>query len=76
MANIGKVTVTSPVRTVIADPKFKPKPNVALSELTDTNITSPQTGDIVTWDSTLQKFVVKPVDQAQVTIGTINGGSF
>lgn len=76
MANIGKVTVTSPVRTVIADPKFKPKPNVALSELTDTNITSPQTGDVVSWDSTSQKFIVKQLDQSQITIQTVNGGSF
>ena len=47
MATIGKVTITSPVRTTIADPKFRPKPNVALSELTDVSIVLPEDGEIV-----------------------------
>ena len=79
MVKIGKVSVSANPRTTIADPKFKPKVNVALTELVDVDPASVSTvedGDIVVYDATLQKFVVAPVNQAQVEVTAINGGSF
>jgi hypothetical protein len=74
MATIGKVTITSPVRTTIADPQFRPKPNVALSELTDVSITTPQEGQVVAYDGISGKF--KTSSLAAITLGSINGGQF
>jgi hypothetical protein len=74
MATIGKVTITSPVRTTIADPKFRPKPNVALSELTDVSITTPEDGEIVAYDALSGKFKTSSI--VDIAIGNINGGQF
>jgi hypothetical protein len=74
MATIGKVTITSPVRTTIADPKFRPKPNVALSELTDVSIVSPGNGEIIAYDALLGKYKTTPI--TNVAIDNINGGRF
>jgi hypothetical protein len=74
MATIGKVTITSPVRTTIADPKFRPKPNVALSELTDVSITLPEDGEIIAYDAALGKY--KTTSIVDIAIGNINGGQF
>jgi hypothetical protein len=74
MATIGKVTITSPVRTTIADPKFRPKPNVALSELTDVSIVLPEDGEIVAYDAVSGKFKTSSI--VDIAIGNINGGQF
>jgi hypothetical protein len=74
MATIGKVTITSPVRTTIADPKFRPKPNVALSELTDVSIVLPEDGEIVAYDAISGKFKTSSI--VDIAIGNINGGQF
>jgi hypothetical protein len=74
MATIGKVTITSPVRTTIADPKFRPKPNVALSELTDVSITTPEDGELISYDAASGKYKTSSI--ADIAIGNINGGQF
>jgi hypothetical protein len=71
---IGRVSVTSAVRTTIADPKFQPKPNVALTELTDVSITLPEDGEIVAYDASLGKYKTSSI--ADIAIGNINGGQF
>jgi hypothetical protein len=74
MATIGKVTITSPVRTTIADPKFRPKPNVALSELTDVSITTPEDGELISYDAASGKYKTSSI--VDIAIGNINGGQF
>jgi hypothetical protein len=74
MATIGKVTITSPVRTTIADPKFRTKPNVALSELSDVSIVSPEDGELVAYDALSGKFKTSSI--IDIAIGNINGGRF
>lgn len=76
MLNIGRVSVQQNLRTVIADPNFKPKPNVALVELTDTQIITPEDGDVLLYDASNSKFVASPLGEASVSIASINGGSF
>lgn len=73
---IGKVAVSSPNRTFISDPKFKPKPNVALVELTDVTIESLQDGEVITYNSDEGKFIIAPINQAQINLRNIVGGSF
>jgi hypothetical protein len=71
---IGKVSVTSAVRTTIADPKFQPKPNVALSELTDVSVVSPADGEIISYDALSGKYKTKSI--VDIAIENINGGRF
>jgi hypothetical protein len=71
-----KVTVSSSNRTVIADPRFKPKPNVALTELSDTTVTNPEEGDVVAFDASEGKFTNKRIGDVVVTITNIQGGNF
>jgi hypothetical protein len=76
MATIGKVTITSSVRTTIADPKFKPKPNVALTELSDTSISTLENNQVLTYSSTDGKFILKNLGDIDTKIDKINGGFF
>ena len=71
---IGRVSVTSAVRTTIADPKFQPKPNVALSELTDVSITLPEDGQILAYDALSEKYKTSSI--VDIAIQNINGGQF
>lgn len=73
---IGKVAVQQSLRTTVADPNFKPKPNVALTELVDTNITSLEDGQVVTYSSVDGKFIVKGIGDIDAKIDKINGGFF
>jgi hypothetical protein len=73
---IGKVEVQQTLRTIIADPKFKPKPNVALTELVDTNITTLEDGQVLTYNSTEEKFITKNLGDIDTKISSINGGFF
>lgn len=75
VGSLGKVTVRGQVKTTIADPNFKPKPNVALLELTDTQVVNVQDGDFIVYDAVTGKF--KNEDAvAALDIKNINGGAF
>lgn len=74
--DIGKVTIKQSTRTVIADPKYQVKPNVALVELSDTDIVEPENGEVLVYDALTAKFKSSPLGEAQVSLVSINGGSF
>ena len=65
--------VRQQTRSTIVAQNFAPKPNVALSELTDINITSVQDGQVLQYDSATGKFVANTVTASVVEV---NGGSF
>jgi len=71
-----QVAISSPNRTVIADPRFKPKPNVALVELSDTTLTNLEEGDVVAFDASEGKFTNQRLGDITATISNINGGNF
>ena len=71
--NIGQVKLTQQTRSTIAAQNFAPKPNVALTELTDMNIASVQNGQVIQFDSATGKFVANTVT---ATVISVNGGSF
>jgi hypothetical protein len=73
MAIVGKIKVGQTNRTAIVSSNFKPKPNVALTELTDTNIVSVQNGQVLQYNSTTGKFEANTVT---ATVVSVNGGSF
>ena len=72
-SNIGQVKLTQQTRSTIAAQNFAPKPNVALTELTDMNIASVQNGQVIQFDSATGKFVANTVT---ATVISVNGGSF
>jgi hypothetical protein len=72
-SGIGQVVVNQQTRTTVASQNFKPKPNVALTELTDTNITSIQDKQVLQYDSATGKFIANTVTASLVSV---NGGSF
>lgn len=72
-SGVGRVTVSQQTRTTVAAQNFKPKPNVALTELTDINVTNVQDGQVIQFDSATGKFIANTVS-ASVTF--VNGGAF
>ena len=71
--NIGQVKLTQQTRSTIAAQNFAPKPNVALTELTDINIAAVQDKQVIQYDSATGKFVANTVTASVVEV---NGGSF
>ena len=72
MANIV-AKITQQTRSTIVAQNFKPKPNVALSELTDMNVSGVQDKQVIQYDSATGKFVANTVS---ATVTSVNGGSF
>jgi hypothetical protein len=70
---VGKVKVTEQTRSTIVSQNFKPKPNVALVELTDTNITNLQDKQVIQYDSATGKFVANSVTAIAINV---YGGTF
>lgn len=72
-SGIGQVVVSQQTRTTVAAQNFKPKPNVALTELTDTNIANVQDKQVLQFDSATGKFIANTVS---ATVTVVNGGAF
>ena len=70
---IGQVTVTQPVRSTVVAQNFKPKPNVALTELTDTNLSGVEDKQVLQFDSATGKFIANTIT---ATVVSVNGGAF
>jgi hypothetical protein len=71
--NIGQVKLTQKTRSIIVDQNFKPKPNVAMTDLTDTDVVGVQNGQVIQYNSTLGKFVANTVIASVIAV---NGGYF
>jgi len=72
-SGVGQVTVSQQTRTTVAAQNFKPKPNVALTELTDINVANVQDGQVIQFDSATGKFIANTVS---ATVTSVNGGAF
>jgi hypothetical protein len=72
MANIV-AKVTQQTRSTVVSQSFKPKPNVALTELTDINVAGVQDKQVLQFDSATGKFIANTVS---ATVVSVNGGSF
>jgi hypothetical protein len=73
VALIGKVKVGQTNRTTVVSSNFNPKPNVALTELSDISISSVQNGQVIQYNSATGKFEANSVT---ATVVSVNGGSF
>ena len=73
MAIVGKVKIGQTNRTTIVSSNFKPKPNVALTELSDTSLTGVEDGQVIQYNSTTGKFEANTVT---ATVTSVFGGKF
>jgi hypothetical protein len=73
MAIIGRVKIGQTNRTTVVASNFNPKPNVALTELSDTNITGVSNGQVIQFNSATGKFEANTIT---ATVVSVNGGSF
>ena len=73
MADIGKVTVFQPNRSTIVSSKYKPQPNVALSEINDVNTENVQDGFSLVYVSANNRYEMKI---ATSVIDNLDGGYF
>lgn len=74
--DIGRLKISSPIRTVVADPNFKSKPNVSISEIRGVNVITRSSGDILVYDSTNDTFTSSPITAATISLDTVSGGTF
>jgi hypothetical protein len=74
--DIGRLKISSPIRTVVADPNFKVKPNVSISEIRGVNVITRSSGDVLVYDSINDTFTSSPIDAATISLNTIIGGTF
>jgi hypothetical protein len=73
MATIGRVKVGQTNRTTVVASNFNPKPNVALTELSDTSLIGIEDGQVIQFNSATGKFEANTVT---ATLVSVNGGSF
>ena len=75
MANIGKVTVNTPKRTIIVSQDFKAKPNVSLSEIggVDTVSVATENGFALVYNSSTGNYEPQAVT---AVVTSIDGGRF
>jgi hypothetical protein len=73
MPDIGKVTVFQPNRTTVVSPKYKPKPNVALSEINDVSTENVQDGFSLVYSSANSRYEMKI---ATTVLEKVDGGYF
>ncbi len=60
-------------RSTVVAQNFAPKPNVALTELTDINVANVQDGQVIQFDSATGKFIANTVT---ATVVSVQGGTF
>jgi hypothetical protein len=73
MAIIGRVKIGQTNRTTVVASNFNPKPNVALTELSDTSLTGISNGQVIQYNSATGKFEANTIT---ATVVSVNGGSF
>ena len=73
MPDLGKVTVFQPNRTTVVSPKYKPKPNVALSEINDVSTENVQDGFSLVYSSANSRYEMKI---ATTVLEKVDGGYF
>mgnify|MGYP003338283874 CR=1 FL=1 len=65
--------LTQQTRSTIVAQNYKPKPNVALTELTDTSLSGVQDGQVLQFNAATGKFEANTITS---TVATVDGGRF
>lgn len=70
-----KVTV-SPKTNIVSSVNFSPRPTISLGQITNVDASDPDDGEALVYDSTQNKYVVKPILISSNNITNIAGGTF
>lgn len=70
-----KVTV-KPKKTVVSSVNVGPKPSLTLGQLLNVDASDPDNGEVLVYDSTTNKYIVKPVVVDANNITNLSGGTF
>ena len=73
--DIGRVVINQPNRTTITSPNYRPKPNVAMSEINDVSVEGFQDGYTIIFSAANNKFETKSAANLTASI-SIFGGYF
>lgn len=73
---IGRATIAQPGNSTIVSQNFKPKPNIALGEVTDVSTSGVQDGYTLIFNSDTGKYEAKAATDLTGTITIITGGTF
>jgi len=73
MAIVGKVKIGQTNRTAIVASNFNPKPNVALTELSDTSLAGVSDGQVIRYNSATGKYEANTIT---ATVTSVFGGKF
>jgi hypothetical protein len=70
-----KVTI-KPKKAVVSSVNIGPKPNLTLGQILNIDATDPDDGEVLVYNSSLQKYVVKQILIDSNNIINLIGGSF
>lgn len=74
--DIGRLKITSPIRTVVSDPNYRPKPNVTINDIIGVNVSTKTQGDVLVYQANTDTYISAPLNTATLSLNNINGGSF
>lgn len=70
------VTSVKQNKTTISSINFGPKPELALGQLTNVDASDPDAGEVLVYDATTGKYVVKELTITANNLPNIAGGTF
>jgi hypothetical protein len=70
-----KVSV-KPKKAVVSSVNIGPKPNLTLGQLLNVDATDPDNNEVLVYDETLNKYIVKQVTVTSNNIVNVFGGTF
>jgi hypothetical protein len=75
-SGVSNVKITSPVRTVVVDPSYKPKLNVSINEIIGLNTVGKKEGDVLVYSANTDTFISGELGLASINIAYLRGGTF
>jgi len=76
VGKVGKVSVSQINNTTISAPNYRPKLNIALSDIVDVSADVRQDGDTLIYNSDTGEYESVQLANVAVNITNINGGNF
>ena len=70
------VTSVKQSKTAVTSINFGPKPNLSLGQLTNVDASDPDSGEVLVYDATTGKYVVKELTITANNLPNIAGGTF
>jgi hypothetical protein len=75
-SSIGRATITAPRNTTVVSQNYKPKPNIALSEIVDVSTEGVEDGYALIYKSSTDRYELSTIDASVINLSFITGGQF